>query len=113
MGAFENGELVGLIALGREDKKNLEHKAMIWGMYVSPKARGKGIGKALLREALSLAQSVPGIQQVNLCVNADNAVALGLYESVGFKAFGREPGAMLINGELHDEIHMYMRLANG
>ena len=34
-----------------------------------------------------------------------------LYESLGFRAFGREPGSMQINGEFHDEIHMYLRLA--
>ena len=34
------------------------------------------------------------------------------YESVGFKAFGCEPGAICIDGELQDEIHMYLRLTN-
>ena len=112
-GAFQNEELVGLVALGRENLKKLSHKALIWGMYVSPSARGQGVGRALLSAALSLARSVPEIQQVNLCVNANNVNAIRLYESVGFKAFGREPGAMFINGELHDEIHMYLRFVNG
>ena len=112
-GAFKNEELIGLVALGRENFKKLSHKALIWGMYVAPAARGQGIGRALLSEALSLARSVPEIQQVNLCVNANNANAIRLYESVGFRAFGREPGAMFINGELHDELHMYLRLADG
>ena len=112
-GAFEGESLIGLVALGRENMHKLTHKALIWGMYVKPEARGKGIARALLHEALSLARSVPEVQQVNLCVNASNAGAIQLYESVGFKAFGREPGAMFINGELHDEIHMYLRLADG
>ncbi len=112
-GAFEDEELVGMVALGRESMRNLAHKAFIWGMYVKPEARGKGIARALLIEALSLARSVSELKQVNLCVNASNLGALRLYESVGFKAFGREPGAMFINGELHDEIHMYLRLADG
>jgi RimJ/RimL family protein N-acetyltransferase len=111
-GAFENESLVGLVALGRDDMKKLSHKALVWGMYVSPEFRGKGVGRALLLKALSLARSVPQVIQVNLCVNANNASAIRLYESVGFKAFGREPGAMLFNGELHDEIHMYLRLTD-
>jgi RimJ/RimL family protein N-acetyltransferase len=109
-GAFENETLIGLVGLGRESHNKLSHKALIWGMYVTPEARGKGIGRALLLEALSLARSVPEIKQVNLCVNASDASAIRLYESVGFKSFGREPGAMLIDGKLHDEIHMYLRL---
>jgi ribosomal protein S18 acetylase RimI-like enzyme len=112
-GAFDNETLVGLIALGREGHVKLSHKALIWGLYVRPEARQKGIGRALLQEVLSLAVSVPGIKQVNLCVNANSTGAIRLYESVGFKSFGREPGAMLIGGVLHDEIHMYLRLANG
>ena len=105
--------MVGLVALGRENMAKLAHKAMIWGMYVSPEAREKGFGRALLLEALSLAKSVPGILQVNLCVNATNTPAIRLYESVGFKPFGHESGAMLINDVLHDEIHMCRHLRGG
>lgn len=111
-GAFEGTELVGLVALGRENLKNLAHKALIWGLYVKPSHRGEGIAKALLQEALSLARSVPEVIQVNLSVNASNTAAIKLYESFGFKTFGQEPGALRLNGELHDELHMYLRLAD-
>ena len=109
-GAFLGQQLVGVVALGRKNVLKLSHKAMIWGMYASPEARGKGIGRLLLIEAVSLARSIPEVLQVNLCVNASNEPALRLYESVGFKAFGHEPGAMLVDGELHDKIHMYLQL---
>ena len=112
-GAFDSESLVGLVALGREDMKKLSHKAFIWGMYVKPESRGKGIARALINEALSLARSVPQLKQVNLCTNASNLAAIELYASMGFKAFGHEPGSMLINGELQDEIHMVFRLAGG
>ena len=112
-GAFEVDTLIGLVGLRREGMKNRAHKAGIWGMYVAPAARGKGIGRALLLEALALARSVPGLRQVNLAANAGNAAAIRLYESAGFKAFGREPGAMLIDGELHDEVLMCLRFTDG
>jgi len=112
-GAFEGAELVGLIALGRERQRKLEHKALIWGMYVLPKARGNGIGRTLLLSALELARSVLGIRQVNLCVNANNRTAINLYKSVGFEVFGHERGAMLVDGELHDELHMCLHLSGG
>ncbi len=111
-GAFEEGQLIGLIALGRENPKNLAHKALIWGMYVKPEHRSKGIAKAFLQEALSLARSVPEVLQVNLSVNSRNTAAIRLYESFGFKVFGHEAGAMRINGELHDELHMSLRLTD-
>jgi ribosomal protein S18 acetylase RimI-like enzyme len=111
-GAFEGQELVGLVALGREGMKKLSHKALVWGMYVKPSQRGKGVGKALLHEALSLARSAPGVVQVNLSVNAGNTSAIRLYESAGFKVFGQEPCALHINGEFHDELHMYLHLTD-
>jgi hypothetical protein len=66
---------------------------------------------ALERENMhGLAHFVPAIGLVNLSVNGANLAAIGLYESVGFKTFGREPGAMCINGMLHVELHMQLRL---
>jgi RimJ/RimL family protein N-acetyltransferase len=111
-GAFEEGQLIGLVALGRENLKNLAHKALIWGMYVKPEHRGKGIARALLQEALSLARSVPEVLQVNLSVNSCSTPAIRLYESFGFKVFGHEAGAVRINGELHDELHMSLCLTD-
>jgi ribosomal protein S18 acetylase RimI-like enzyme len=111
-GAFEGEILVGLVALGREGMNKLSHKAMVWGMYVRPEYRGKGVGRALLLEALNQARSVPGVTQVNLGVNANNKSAIRLYESVGFKSYGHESRALLINGEFHDELHMCLRLTN-
>lgn len=111
-GAFEDETLAGFVFLGREDKKKLAHKAVILAMYVAPQFRGRGTGRALLTAALSLAGSIPEIRQVNLSVNADNAPAVQLYESAGFKAFGREPGALLIDDVLHDEIHMCLSLTD-
>ncbi|MEO6291959.1 MAG: GNAT family N-acetyltransferase, partial [Burkholderiaceae bacterium] len=91
-----------------ENMIKLSHKALIWGMYVAPEFRGKGVARALLAEVLALARSVPEVIQVNLAVNASSVVAIRLYESVGFKEFGCEPNALCIDSEFHDEIHMYL-----
>jgi len=109
-GAFSDGILLGHVGLGRENLKKLSHKGFVWGMYVTPAARRQGIARELLGAALSLARSVGEVRQVNLCVNADNLSAIALYESAGFKTYGRESGAMLIDGELFDEVHMSFHL---
>jgi hypothetical protein len=36
---------------------------------------------------------------------------MGLYASLGFVAWGREPAALRIDGVDYDEIHMALRLA--
>jgi ribosomal protein S18 acetylase RimI-like enzyme len=109
-GAFAHDELVGVVALGREGMRKLAHKGYIWGMFVVASSRHQGVGRMLMLEAISMARSVPDLRQINLGVNANNGAAIRLYESLGFKAFGREAGAMLIDGTLHDELHMSLRL---
>ena len=105
-GAFDGGELVGLVGLMREGHRKLAHKAFIWGMYVAPAARQRGIGRRLVGAALSFAESQLRVRQVTLGVNAANPAAIALYERMGFKAFGREPCFMLVDGVPQDELQM-------
>lgn len=109
-GAFDELRLLGIVALRRESMRKLRHKGMIFGMYVTPEARGNGVGRDLLSQALMLARSVPDLLQVNLGVNADNTRAIALYESMGFETFGREPRAMKIEEVFHDELHMVLHV---
>ncbi len=109
-GAFQDGELVGVIALARESMHKLAHKGLIWGLYVSPAARGRGVASALMNTALGLARSVAGMRQVNISVNANNLSARRLYESLRFRTFGCERRAMLVGGEAQDELHMCLHL---
>ena len=106
LGAWLESNLVGIVGLQREEMRKLAHKAFIWGMYVEPSARNRGIGHALIDQALLRASSMQGVRQINLGVNAANAAAIALYEAAGFIAFGIERGFMLLDGELHDELHM-------
>lgn len=106
VGAWLESELVGMLGLRREKAHKLSHKAFIWGVYVSPTARRRGMGRQLIARALAHAASMGGVRQINLGVNAANAEAIALYEAAGFTAFGLERGFMLLDGELHDEVLM-------
>jgi predicted N-acetyltransferase YhbS len=48
LGAFEGGNLIGIATFIRETAEKERHKGRIYGVYVSPSQRGKGIGRALL-----------------------------------------------------------------
>lgn len=109
-GAFSDGVLIGLVAVGRERKRKLAHKASIWGMYIAPNYRGQGLGQRLMEAALALIRDMPGVRQVNLSVTAGNTPAIRLYQTLGFLAYGHEIDAMLVDGELHDEIYMRLSL---
>ena len=105
-GAFGGTELVGTVGFGREGARKLAHKGFIWGMYVIAAFRNQGVGRQLVSHVLQHATSLSGVHQVTLTVTASNVAAIGLYEKLGFTAFGLEPAALLVDGELHDEIYM-------
>jgi len=105
-GAFDGPDLVGTVGLHRERGLKLAHKAVIWGVYVAPSFRQRGVGRLLLERALAHAASLPGLLQVTLGVNTENTAAIALYTSLGFETFGLERGFLLVDGVLHDELHM-------
>src|SRR4051812_46093566 len=51
-GAFDEGQLVGTVAIEYSAKPKLKHSALVIGMYVRESVRGQGTGKALLGAAL-------------------------------------------------------------
>jgi RimJ/RimL family protein N-acetyltransferase len=105
-GAFAGEQLVGSTGLQREQPRKLAHKALIWGVYVAPTFRHRGIGRTLMQRALAHAASMPGLLRVTLGVNTSNAPAIALYKSLGFEPFGLERAFLLVDGVLHDELHM-------
>ncbi len=106
-GAFAGTELVGVVGVGREGARKLRHKGFIRGMVVAPPYRGMGVGRQLLQHALDFAASMEGLVQVSLTVTAGNRAALALYETAGFRVFGREPGGLRVDGVLHEDVHMF------
>jgi RimJ/RimL family protein N-acetyltransferase len=56
---------------------------------------------------------MPNLLKVTLGVNTENTAAIALYRSEGFEPFGLERGFMLVDGTLHDELHMARSIASG
>ncbi|MHA7682611.1 GNAT family N-acetyltransferase [Cupriavidus sp. PET2-C1] len=109
-GAFACDTLVGIAGVRRESLSQVSHKATIWGVFVAPNQRGKGVARDLLNTAMAHASKNWDSAQCNLCVNTENTAAKQLYESLGFAAFGIEPRAMKVDGRFYDEQHMVLKL---
>jgi len=86
--------------------KKIAHKAYVWGMYVEPAHRGKGLGRRLLQSAIDFATRIPSITQICISVYSGNPLARALYVSAGFVPYGVEPAAMKIDESSYDEEHM-------
>ena len=108
-GAFAGTELVAIAGLRREPLAQLRHKAVLWGVFVSPAHRRSGLARELFAHVRGHARE-QGVLQIQLCVNADNVRARNLYLSLGFAAFGREPRALRVGDRFFDEEHMVLRL---
>jgi RimJ/RimL family protein N-acetyltransferase len=103
-GAFDGGRLVGTAGFRREGGRKLEHKSFIWGMYVTPTHRRRGIGRQLIESVLSHAASLSGLRRINIGANAANSPAIALYEATGFKSYGMERAFLIVDGVEQDEI---------
>ena len=110
IGAFDPDLVasVGILHAPRHPKG--AHHAHVWGMYVQPAHRRRGIGKLILDAAIAHARSLEGVTQLNLGVSESTPGARALYESVGFVAWGTEPRAMRVEGEYYAEVFMARKL---
>lgn len=78
--AEENGNLLGFIVLLWRYRSKI---GRIYDLVVSPKARGRGIGTALVQEAERIARK-RGLTSIALEVRATNRDARCLYEHCGY-----------------------------
>jgi ribosomal protein S18 acetylase RimI-like enzyme len=109
VGAFDP-DLVGIVAVTREPHAKRRHKAHLHGMYVRSEHRGRGLGRALLTEALRLAREMEGLEEIHLIVATHNREAAGLYRRAGFVDAFTEARALKVGGGYVDAHHMSLRL---
>jgi len=103
------GELVGMTGVRRHDPGKFGHRAMVWGVWVAPEARGVGVAGALLDQAVAWSR-VAGVGTLELTVVVDNLVALRLYRRAGFVVYGTDPDAMRQGDRSVAEHLMQLRL---
>lgn len=108
-GAFADG-LVATIGMYREDRPKTRHKMHVWGAYVTPPHRGRGLGRRLLEAAVAHAREIPGINALHISVTDAAPAARHLYAQAGFEVWGSEPDALRHDGRSVTEHHMLLRL---
>ena len=109
LGAFDEDTLIGLIGFRREGKARVRHKGSLWGLFVHPDHRRRGVGAALLDTALEEARGGEGMRYVRVVVTLANEDAVRLFESSGFTRFGLEAGGLCLDGVDLDQVFMQCR----
>lgn len=103
-GTGSDARIVGMVGFKQQTIAKLAHKGFVWGFYVAPAARGRGVGVALVERIVAAATGL--VQQLTLSVVRGNDAALALYERCGFETYGVEPRALKSTTGYADEVLM-------
>jgi len=103
--------LAGMAGIYRDRHTKRRHEAHIWGVWVAPEIRSRGVGRGLVVAAIDFARSLAGVTHVVTSATERATEAIALYHSLGFVTWGVEPDVMLVGGELLAEHHMVLALA--
>ena len=109
VGMFEEGKLTGTAGFYRYTHIKERHKGHVWGVYVRPESRGKGVASALMKEIIRRARELDGLEQITLVASA-NFPAQRLYQALAFESYGTEPHSLKIGKEYVDDVLMVLRL---
>ncbi len=93
-----DGEMVGSIMLVRIS----DDVAKLRVMLVEPKARGRGVGAALIQECIRFARAAR-YRKITLWTHSNLVAARRLYEKAGFRLVHSEPAVEGFGRELVDE----------
>lgn len=110
LGARDAHGLCGVVGIAFESREKTSHKATVFGMYVMPDHRKRGLGVGLVRAAIALARARTGVRILQLTVTQGNHAAQHLYERFGFQVFGTEPFAVRVADGFVRKVHMWLDL---
>jgi ribosomal protein S18 acetylase RimI-like enzyme len=110
LGAFVDERPVAMAGFFQNQGPKTKHRGFIWGVYVSPQWRRKGVARVLLEEIIRRVKSRPEVEQITLAVGTTQSGAKHLYESLGFQTYGRDPRAIKLGDTYIDEDMLILRI---
>lgn len=100
-----DGEIVGNVGFMVETSPRRRHVAT-FGIGVKDEMQGKGIGSALIKTVLDLADNWLNLRRIELTVYSDNEAAVTLYKKMGFVIEGEGKDFAFRNGRYVDVYYM-------
>ncbi len=104
-GAFENKKLIGVIHFSQLKPRKMNHRGIIWGMFVDPQWQNKKIDSLLLESLIKYAKLL--VQQLHLTCITTNNTAIALYKKYGFIIHTTKSKSLLYENSYFDE-HLMM-----
>ena len=88
LAAVRAGHLVGWIALSPVSPRHCYRGVAEVSVYVAGEARGQGVGRLLLQEAIRVSETV-GVWTLQAVIYPTNLQSIRLHEGCGFRVVGR------------------------
>ena len=108
IGAFEQGQLIGTSAFERETRYKLRHKGTLWGVFILPNYRKRGIARILVQKTIDTAKEIFELNQINIEVSGE--FQRKFYESLGFVLWGVEKNGTKTDENYLTWTHMVLNL---
>jgi ribosomal protein S18 acetylase RimI-like enzyme len=100
--------VVGWCDIERHGREGFRHAGRL-GIGMLAEARGRGLGRRLMTEAIEAARR-QGMERIELEVFASNTRAIALYQSLGCEREGLKRRARKLDGEYDDDVLMALLL---
>ena len=110
--ACQDADVAGILGLHTHPDKPRRRHAAELGMAVRDDCQGKGVGTALLKAALDLADNWLNLSRVELSVFTDNEPGVRLYKKFGFDIEGTQRRYAFRAGQFADA-YLMARLRPG
>ncbi|MFC4113558.1 GNAT family N-acetyltransferase [Nonomuraea zeae] len=107
--AVVDGTVQGMGLWRRDPAAVFAHTAELGKIMAHPEARGLGLGRLVVSALVDDARAA-GIETMTLGVRGNNYGAIELYESIGFREWGRLPNAIEVGSRRFDSVHMFLEL---
>ena len=96
--ALVDGRPVGMAGIAREIGQRRRHRATLWGVWLDPAQRGRGVGRQLVSAALDWARE-RGVRAVYLEVVENEDPSWSLYGRLGFVRREVDPFGAHVDGQ--------------
>lgn len=108
-GAFSAEGLVGMAGFFVQEGAKQRHKGTLWGVYVTPGFRARGLATSLVQQVIAHAAQHVLILQATVWL--ENQPARRVYQRLGFVPYGIERKALYVDGAFHDDEMLALELS--
>lgn len=100
-----NGEIISIASINSNQKNRIKHVGTL-GIVISEQFTAQGLGRKMMEQLIDWAATNGVTRKISLVTREDNALAIALYEKLGFEKEGLLKNDTFINGHYFHTLMM-------